>query len=212
MELTKYKPLYTAVTPKLLRQLSVDGSLDVKTGENKKAVVEGTEFSFSEVPPGSDIILFIENRFFVYALQSDYEQYLEAKKEAYNKKLLEQKNASLQLEKKIIDSTAQFYQAYNLPVAAAIGHVGHLSALTPNSGGNGVTRGTVNHLLAAENFDDKNIRRVKGQMLCLAEGKDYADSNSNPVTAYMPEHDISIVPTVTCAACLKIMQRWKKTA
>lgn len=210
MTLTKYQAKYNFINPRLLRIIDNKKVFRFKSNESCRATIEGTELKFSELPPQSDLVLFVENRFLFYALSTEYDKYQAALEEQRigRKHMMEQHAFSV--EEKTIEITNKFYASYDLPVPASVGHIGHLNGLTANSSGNGMTRSSVHHLLITEDFNKSNIKRSKGQMLCLAAGKDYADSNQDPVTYYLPHHDKTILPVVDCKACLKIMKRWHK--
>lgn len=108
---------------------------------------------------------------------------------------------------------ADFGASLGLPVPAHVGHIIKLGGLSANSMGNGVTRGTVFHVVLGDAFHMGRLKRKKGDLLCRA-ATTIGRSRSMSVSGTGVYRDDELEDwwheqAVTCTACLAILDRIK---
>jgi len=96
---------------------------------------------------------------------------------------------------------AAFNARLRLPVRWDVGFKQVRSGLLAHSTGDGRNRASVTHIVVLEDLSAGRLQRNAGDVLCQAQGAlttDRAhDGDGNPYA-----------PAVTCAACLRLAQRW----
>lgn len=109
---------------------------------------------------------------------------------------------------------AAFYESYAIPVPYTIGDKPVLSGLTENSNGDGRYASSVSHLLLKESLAEGRLKREAGLFLCAPSWQNmgsYHDVISGQESlAYGTDSREPYMPQVTCKACLRLMERWKK--
>lgn len=111
-------------------------------------------------------------------------------------------------EDKNAQKTAEFWSRYVIPFKFSIQIKEVLSGLGLNSMGNGTNRRTVYHVFVMEEFNSGGLVRKKGSFLCSSvkskTGGNWSGSLGNEYAS--PKDTV-----ITCKACLRIMERFKKS-
>lgn len=109
------------------------------------------------------------------------------------------------------EKTLAFWSLYKIPFRFHIEIKERLTGLSLNSMGDGQARNTVFHLYVAEDFTDRGLKRRNGDFLCSPVksrvGGNWSGTLGSGDTTHDPEGNMRMV---TCKACLRLMERFKK--
>ncbi|MFK4135953.1 hypothetical protein ACI2KR_27265 [Pseudomonas luteola] len=151
-----------------------------------------------------------------------YEQYkdqllIQAKISEAESKMRDEQLHEERLKKdaKEAEFRAEWGKTIGLGVSGHVGHIIKLGGLTERSDGNGITQGTVYHVVLDEALERGRLFRKEGDLLCrpastLGRKRSLDISGTlawgNPLSETW-WHDTPI----TCAACLKVLKRLNRT-
>lgn len=111
-----------------------------------------------------------------------------------------------QKEQERLEDCKTFWEQYDIPVDYKLAINLRKSGLRRGSSGTGRARDTVNHLKVFESFEDRRLKREKGEYMCKG-----SSSRTDTVTSlnYTTSDAEDYPKKVTCNTCLKRMERWK---
>ena len=119
--------------------------------------------------------------------------------------LLKEKQERELEEKSLETKITVFFDSYNFPFKYVVQHKEVLSGLGANSGGNGHSRRTVEHLYLVENFTDGKFKRLANSFLCSP-----VKSKSHGNWSGQLNRESERKSIVTCKQCLKLIRKYKK--
>ena len=195
------------IDPKWWRDIQKhpSGLFDCEALGNGRIIFYGVELDGCPYPKGTAVKVKISSDIECISLE-EYNFSLQEQTRIRSEQ--EQRRKDILEEKKV--QAAAFYSGYKFPFNYSVSITGHLNGLKEHSGGNGLTRSTVIHLMIMNDFSEGKLKRRNRDKMCLSSGKNYADSNTDTHYSY-DSNNLPYLPAVTCKKCLEIIQRWRRT-
>jgi len=138
------------------------------------------------------------------AEREEYMQYLEAMRNQREAEVRQQRNA-------FCKEAEAFNATLHVPVKWLSGQKDVLSGLTEHSDGTGMNAATVTHIWLQEDLQDGRLHRKRYDFLCTStsgnNGKQWAGQTED--WCMDADHN-RYQAKVTCKACLKIAEKWRK--